>query len=84
VPLHLGWIEPAHILASILLNDAEVIVDRNISPGHSYYFHSFQALPWAFAAELAIEPDAWRVTADAEFEKIGNLVSVYSVTRHEA
>lgn len=37
----------------------------------------------AFAAELAIERKAWLVTADPEFSKVGKLLSVYSLPRHE-
>jgi predicted nucleic acid-binding protein len=37
----------------------------------------------AFAAELAIERGAWLVTADPEFSKIGNPLSVYPLPRHE-
>jgi len=37
----------------------------------------------AFAAELAIERSAWLVTADPEFSKIGKVISVYSLPRHE-
>jgi predicted nucleic acid-binding protein len=37
----------------------------------------------AFAAELAIERDAWLVTADPEFEKVGKALSVYSLPRYE-
>lgn len=37
----------------------------------------------AFAAELAIERDAWLVTADPEFSKVGKALSVYSLPRHE-
>ena len=37
----------------------------------------------AFAAELAIERDAWLVTADPEFAKVGRSLSVYSLPRHE-
>ena len=37
----------------------------------------------AFAAELAIERGAWLVTADPEFSKIGNTLSVYPLPRHE-
>ena len=37
----------------------------------------------AFAAELAIEQSAWLVTADPEFEKLGEALSVYSLPRHE-
>jgi predicted nucleic acid-binding protein len=37
----------------------------------------------AFAAELAIERSAWLVTADPEFAKVGQALSVYSLPRHE-
>jgi predicted nucleic acid-binding protein len=37
----------------------------------------------AFAAELAIERGAWLVTADPEFAKVGEALSVYSLPRHE-
>jgi predicted nucleic acid-binding protein len=37
----------------------------------------------AFAAELAIERGAWLVTADAEFQKVGKALSLYSLPRHE-
>lgn len=37
----------------------------------------------AFAAELAMEKDAWLVTADSEFSKIGKGLSVYSLPRYE-
>jgi predicted nucleic acid-binding protein len=37
----------------------------------------------AFAAELAIERDAWLVTADPEFSRAGQLLSIYSLPRHE-
>lgn len=37
----------------------------------------------AFAAELTIERGAWLVTADPEFSKIGNALSVYPLPRHE-
>ena len=42
-------------------------------------------LPYAdaFAAELAIERGAWLVTADPEFSKVGKMLSVYSLPRHE-
>jgi predicted nucleic acid-binding protein len=36
----------------------------------------------AFAAELAIEREAWLVTADPEFQKVGKALSVYSLPRH--
>ena len=37
----------------------------------------------AFAAELAIDRGAWLVTADPEFTKLGKMLSVYSLPRHE-
>ena len=37
----------------------------------------------AFAAELAIERGAWLVTADAEFQKAGKALSIYSLPQHE-
>jgi predicted nucleic acid-binding protein len=37
----------------------------------------------AFAAELAIEREAWLVTADPEFTKVGKALSVYPLPRHE-
>jgi predicted nucleic acid-binding protein len=37
----------------------------------------------AFAAELAIERGAWLVTADPEFARVGQALSVYSLPRHE-
>jgi predicted nucleic acid-binding protein len=37
----------------------------------------------AFAAELAIERNAWLVTADPEFSKVGQALSIYSLPRHE-
>jgi predicted nucleic acid-binding protein len=37
----------------------------------------------AFAAELAIERGAWLVTADPEFAKVGQALSIYSLPRHE-
>jgi predicted nucleic acid-binding protein len=37
----------------------------------------------AFAAELAIERSAWLVTADPEFSKVGQALSVYSLPRHD-
>jgi predicted nucleic acid-binding protein len=37
----------------------------------------------AFAAELAIERGAWLVTADPEFSKLGKILSLYSLPRHE-
>jgi predicted nucleic acid-binding protein len=38
----------------------------------------------AFAAELATERDAWLVTADPEFEKIGKAITVFSLPRHQS
>lgn len=37
----------------------------------------------SFAAELAIERGAWLVTADPEFSKLGNILSVYPLPRQE-
>ena len=37
----------------------------------------------AFAAELAMEREAWLVTADPEFQKIGKGLLIYSLPRHE-
>ncbi len=37
----------------------------------------------AFAAELAMERDAWLVTADPEFSKLGKTLSLYPLPRHE-
>ena len=37
----------------------------------------------AFAAELAIERDAWLVTADPEFARVGKALAVYSLPRYE-
>jgi predicted nucleic acid-binding protein len=37
----------------------------------------------AFAAELALERGAWLVTADPEFTKLGKVLSVYPLPRHE-
>jgi predicted nucleic acid-binding protein len=37
----------------------------------------------SFAAELAIERGAWLVTADPEFAKMGKILSVYPLPRHE-
>lgn len=37
----------------------------------------------AFAAELAIERGAWLVSADPEFEKLGKILSLYPLPRHE-
>lgn len=36
-----------------------------------------------FAAELAIERGAWLVTADPEFQKVGKVLSIYPLSRHE-
>jgi len=36
----------------------------------------------AFAAELAIERDAWLVTADPEFAKVGKVLSVFPLPRY--
>jgi predicted nucleic acid-binding protein len=37
----------------------------------------------AFAAELAIERNAWLVTADPEFSKVGQMLSIFSLPRYE-
>ena len=37
----------------------------------------------SFAAELAMERGAWLVTADPEFTKLGKVLSVYPLPRHE-
>jgi predicted nucleic acid-binding protein len=37
----------------------------------------------AFAAELAIERAAWLVTADPEFSKVGQSLSIYALPRYE-
>jgi predicted nucleic acid-binding protein len=37
----------------------------------------------AFAVELAIERGAWLVTADPEFSKVGQSLSIYSLPRYE-
>jgi len=37
----------------------------------------------SFAAELAIERNAWLVTADPEFSKVGKTLAVYCLPRHE-
>jgi predicted nucleic acid-binding protein len=37
----------------------------------------------AFAAELALERGAWLVTADPEFSKLGKMLSLYPLPRHE-
>jgi predicted nucleic acid-binding protein len=36
----------------------------------------------AFAAELAIERDAWLVTADPEFQKVGKALALYPLPLH--
>ena len=36
----------------------------------------------SFAAELAIERDAWLVTADPDFTKLGKLLKGYFLPRH--
>jgi hypothetical protein len=36
-----------------------------------------------FAAELALERSAWLVTADPESIKLGKILSLYALTRHE-
>jgi predicted nucleic acid-binding protein len=38
----------------------------------------------AFAAELAIEQRAWLVTADPDFSRLGKLLSLYTLPRHES
>ncbi len=38
----------------------------------------------AFAAELAIERKAQLVTADPEFTRLGKILSVYELPRHES
>jgi predicted nucleic acid-binding protein len=38
----------------------------------------------AFAAELAIERGAWLVTADPEFSKVGKVLPIYSLPRHDS
>ena len=38
----------------------------------------------SFAAELAIDHRAWLVTADPEFSRMGKLLSLYPLPRHEA
>jgi hypothetical protein len=40
-------------------------------------------MPTLSQAELAIERGAWLVTADPEFSKLGKILSVYSLPRHE-
>lgn len=37
----------------------------------------------AYAAELAVERDAWLVTADPEFARTGKSLQVYSLPRYE-
>ena len=37
----------------------------------------------AFAAELAIERGAWLVTADPEFSRVGQALSIFSLPQHE-
>jgi predicted nucleic acid-binding protein len=37
----------------------------------------------SFAAELAMEQKAWLVTADPEFSKLGKMLSLYPLPRHE-
>jgi len=37
----------------------------------------------SFAAELAMEKNAWLVTADPEFARLGKLLSLYPLPRHE-
>ena len=37
----------------------------------------------AFAAELAIERGAWLVTADPKVSKVGKVLPIYSLPRHE-
>jgi predicted nucleic acid-binding protein len=37
----------------------------------------------SFAAELAIDHKAWLVTADPEFSRLGKLLSLYPLPRHE-
>lgn len=36
----------------------------------------------SFAAELAIDREAWLVTADPEFQTLGKLLSIYPLPRH--
>jgi len=38
----------------------------------------------SFAAELAIERNAWLVTADPEFSKLGKMLSTYILPRHQS
>jgi len=37
----------------------------------------------SFAAELAIEQGAWLVTADPEFSRLGKMISLYPLSRHQ-
>jgi predicted nucleic acid-binding protein len=37
----------------------------------------------AFAAELAIQREAWLVTADPEFSRLGKVLSVFALPRHQ-
>jgi len=37
----------------------------------------------SFAAELAIERGAWLVSADPEFTRLGKVISLYPLPRHE-
>jgi len=37
----------------------------------------------SFAAQLAMEQKAWLVTADPEFSKLGKMLSLYPLPRHE-
>jgi len=37
----------------------------------------------AFAAELAIDRAAWLLSADPEFSRLGKMISLYSLPRHE-
>ncbi len=37
----------------------------------------------SFAAELAIDQKAWLVTADPEFSKLGKMLSMFPLPRHE-
>jgi predicted nucleic acid-binding protein len=37
----------------------------------------------SFAAELALSAQAWLVTADPEFEKLGKSLALYSLPQHE-
>jgi predicted nucleic acid-binding protein len=37
----------------------------------------------SFAAELAIQSEAWLVTADPEFRKVGKALGIYPLPRHE-